>query len=70
MPLLSKTEYRYIYKVAVRDRSVEQDIDDISFRINAEQAFGHGGRHPMPEIELTQNVEGTPSPIRTPLLIH
>lgn len=44
-----------MYKTAVRQRSPEEQMHDISSRMN-ELVTGHGDRHPIPEIELLQNI--------------
>lgn len=54
---LSVTEYKYMYKAAVKKRNrAPQDVEeDISSRLK-ELSCGHGGRTPMPEIEMLEEV--------------
>ncbi len=52
------TEYKYIYKAAVRKRhrTTSEDVEDVTARL-ADLSYGHGGRTPMPEIEMLQEVQ-------------
>lgn len=65
------TEYKYMYKTAVRERSTEEEMEDLSSRMT-DLSFGHGGRHPMPEIELHQdiNVEREMTRLGAPSLMN
>lgn len=60
-------EYKFMYMVAVRDRCTDEEFHDIASRLT-ELSTGHGGRHPMPEIELPPeqiSVSSSTSPSRT-----
>lgn len=43
-----------MYKKAVRERSTEEEVDDISSRVT-DLSSGQGGKHPLSEVELLQN---------------
>ncbi len=51
------TEYKYIYKAAVRKRhrTATEDVEDTTARL-ADLSYGHGGRTPMPEIEMLHEI--------------
>ncbi len=49
-----------MYKKAVRQRSAQEEIEDITSRIS-ETSTGHGARHPLVEIELFQRVKAEPA---------
>ena len=56
-----------MYLVAVRDRSAHEEVHDLASRLT-ELSIGHGGRHPMPEIELAPeqvSVSSSTSPSQT-----
>lgn len=60
-------EYKFMYMFAVRDRCANEEMHDMTSRL-AELSTGHGGRHPMPEIELPKeqmSVSSSTSPSQT-----